>query len=252
MWSQAPTRVFGHSAVAAPSVNRILSSLPHEDFQRIAPHLKLVPLRSKDVFIKQGEPISNVLFPDGGVCSLVRVTEDGQAAEVAPVGNEGAIGMSVFFGQPDSAFDVIVQVPGPAGRALPAEIFKAEMAVRGALFNRIVRYNEALMSQVMQTATCNALHSAEERCARWLLMTHDRIGQDHFPLTHELVATMLGVRRPTVTLVVAALEKAGLISHGRANVTILDRDGLERTACECYRSVKTTFGRLLPDVASAS
>ena len=244
-----PTPFAKYSAIS--HTNKILSSLPKDDLDRLTPHLKVIPLRFKEVLVKQGEPVQHVVFPTGGVCSLVRVTDEGEAAELAPVGSEGAIGLSVFFGQADSAFDVIVQVPAPGGHILPTEIFKAEMALRGALFNRIVRYNEALMSQIMQTATCNALHSAEQRCCRWLLMTHDRVEADQFALTHEFVATMLGVRRPTVTLVIADLQRKGLISHRRGQVTILDRDSLQRASCECYRSVKSSFDRLLPELARA-
>jgi CRP-like cAMP-binding protein len=252
MPAETQTRsAIAYTAASPQTTNRILLSLPPEDYQRVAGQLKPITLRMKQVLMKQGEPIEQIVFPAGGVCSLVRVTEDGQTAEVAPVGNEGAIGVSAFFGQVDSAFDVLVQVPGPAGHALPVDAFRAEMTMRGALFNRIVRYNQALMTQIVQTATCNALHSAEQRCCRWLLMTHDRIGHDEFPLTHEFVATMLGVRRPTVTLVIAELQRAGLISHRRGMVIIQDRDRLVETACECYRSVRASFGRLLPEVSGA-
>ena len=229
------------------STNRILSALPVEDLQRLSPHLTPVSLRMKQVLMKQGGLIDSIVFPSSGVCSLVRVTEDGQTAEIAPVGSEGAIGLATFFGQADSPCDVVVQVPG-TGHALPLDVFKTEMATRGALFNRVVRYSQAVMSQVVQTATCNALHSAEQRCCRWLLMTHDRVGRDEFPLTHEFVATMLGVRRPTVTLVLAELQRAGLISYRRGTVVILDRDRLAATSCECYRTVKTSFERLLPEI----
>jgi CRP-like cAMP-binding protein len=249
MQTETPTQsAITYTAASPAATNRILSALPSEDYQRVAAHLKPITLRMKQVLTKQGEPIDHIVFPAGGVCSLVRVTEDGQTAEVASVGSEGAIGVSVFFGQIDSAYDVLVQVPGPAGHLLPVDAFKAEMGLRGALFNRIVRYNQALMTQIVQTATCNALHSAEQRCCRWLLMTHDRIGHDEFPLTHEFVATMLGVRRPTVTLVIAELQRAGLISHRRGMVTIMDRDRLLESSCECYRSVCASFGRLLPEV----
>jgi CRP-like cAMP-binding protein len=228
--------------------NKLLASLPLDEYQRIVPHLRSVPMKIKQLVHKQDQPIDDVVFPNGGILSLVKTLQDGQVAEVASVGAEGAVGASVFFGQQLADCNVIVQLAGPGAHAMSADVFKAEMEKRGSFFNHVVRYNQALMSQIMQTTACNGLHSAEQRCCRWLLMTSDRAGSDEFPMTHELLATMLGVRRPTVTLVAANLQQAGLIQYRRGSVKILDRQKLENASCECYRTVKDQMRRLLPDV----
>jgi len=235
-------------STANRSQNRLLASLPNEDYQRLAPHLRTVPMKSKQVVHKQDQQINDVYFPSGGAFSLVKTLQDGQVAEVATVGAEGAVGASVFFGQQFADCDVIVQLPGPEALAISADMFNTEMERRGAFYNRVVRYNQALMSQIMQTTVCNGLHSAEQRCCRWLLMTADRAGNEEFPMTHELLATMLGVRRPTVTLVAASLQKAGLIEYRRGSVKIVDRQRLEAACCECYHTVKDQMRRLLPDI----
>ena len=233
---------------ASQSSNKLLASLPIEDYQRIAPSLKSVPMRLKSVFHRQNAPIDEVYFPEGGALSLVKTLNDGQVAEVATVGSEGAVGAGVFFGQRVADCDVLVQLTGPSAQMMSAEAFNAEMTRHAAFFNRVVRYNQALMSQIMQTTVCNGLHSAEQRCCRWLLMTHDRTGTKEFPLTHEFLATMLGVRRPTVTIVANALQQAGLIQYRRGSVTIVDRAKLEAASCECYATVRDQMRRLLPDV----
>ena len=233
------------------SSNKLLRSLPAEDFQRIAPHLRSVPMKIRQVFHRQNQPIRDVYFPGGGACSLVKTLSDGQVAEVATIGGEGAIGASVFFGEHVAECDVLVQVPSAEAYVLSADIFNREMERRGPFFNLVIRCNQALMSQIMQTTVCNGLHSAEQRCCRWLLMTHDRAGNDEFSLTHEFLAAMLGVRRPTVTLVAASLQDAGLIRYRRGMVTIVDRPGLEAAACECYESVKSTWRRLLPEFGAS-
>lgn len=231
--------------------NKLLASLPREDYQRIAPHLRSVPTKRRQVLQHQDEPISEVYFPSGGALSLVKTMHDGQVAEVATVGAEGAVGASVFFGQRINECDVLVQLPSGA-QAMPADAFNAEMEKRGAFYSRVVRYNQALMSQIMQSTVCNGLHSAEQRCCRWLLMTRDRAGSDEFPMTHEFLAAMLGVRRPTVTLVAAHLQRAGLIQHRRGFVKIIDREKLEAASCECYQTVKQQMRRLLPDIDAST
>lgn len=229
------------------SPNKLLASLSTEDYQRIAPSLKSVPMKLKNVFHRQDAPINHVYFPGGGALSLVKTLNDGQVAEVATVGAEGAVGAGVFFGQRVADCDVLVQLTGPSAQVMSAEVFNAEMDKHGTFFNRVIRYNQALMSQIMQTTVCNGLHSAEQRCCRWLLMTHDRAGADEFPLTHEFLATMLGVRRPTVTIVANGLQQAGLIQYRRGSVTIVDRAKLEAASCECYATVRDQMRRLLPD-----
>jgi CRP-like cAMP-binding protein len=205
-------------------------------------------MKLKQVLQKQDEPISEIYFPDGGALSLVKTLQDGQVAEVAAVGAEGAVGASVFFGQRIADCDALVQLPAGGAQAMTAEVFNSEMEKRGAFYNRVIRYNQALMSQIMQSTICNSLHGAEQRCCRWLLMTQDRAGSDEFPMRHEFLAAMLGVRRPTVTLVAAHLRDTGLIQYRRGFVKIIDRAKLEAASCECYGTVKQQMSRLLPDV----
>lgn len=229
------------------STNKLLASLPPEDYRRIALSLRTVPMNRKHTVHRQNGPIDDVYFPGGGALSLVKTLKDGQIAEVATVGSEGAVGASVFFGQGFADCDVVVQVTGPDAQAMSADVFNAEMDKHGAFFDRVVRYNQALMSQIMQTTVCNSLHSAEQRCCRWLLMTHDRVGADEFPLTHEFLATMLGVRRPTVTLIANSLQQAGLFQYRRGAVRIVNRAKLEAASCECYETIRDQMKRLLPD-----
>jgi len=177
--------------------------------------------------------------------------DDGTVAEITTIGKEGVIGASVFFGDDQSFGEAIVHVADADGFRMPVEVFVTEMARRGAFYNRIIRYSQAPMSQVMQNTVCNGLHSVEQRCRRWLLMTYDRVGSDHLRLTHELIATMLGVRRPTVTIVMGALQKAGLVEGRRGVIHITDRAGLEAASCECYDNVKATFARFLPEMSPA-
>ena len=239
-------------ASATRPMNKLLGVLPSHDFDRLKPYLTRVPMKFKQVLHKQGERIAQVYFPSGGALSLIRTLSDGQVAEIATVGNEGMVGAFVFFGDPESVGETIVQVSDGDGYAMAVEAFKMEMHQRGAFYNLIIRYNAALTNQVMQTTVCNSLHSAEQRGCRWLLMTHDRVGKDGFQLTHEFMAGMLGVRRPTVTLIAGSLQRAGLISYRRGYVTILNREGLEAASCECYETVKRSFQRLLPELPASA
>jgi CRP-like cAMP-binding protein len=233
-------------------VNKLLATLLPDDYQRISSQLTIVPLTFKQVLYRQGEVIQHVLFPGGGACSLTRVMRNGQVAEIVTIGNEGVIGASVFFGDDQSFGDTIVQVADGDAFRMPVEAFVTEMSRRGAFYNRIIRYSQALMSQLMQTTVCNGLHSVEQRCCRWLLMTCDRVGTDDLRLTHEFLSIMLGVRRPTVTLVMGDLQKAGLVENRRGVIHVIDRHGLEMTACECYAAVKANFARLLPEMVRVS
>jgi CRP-like cAMP-binding protein len=230
--------------------NKLLATLPPEDYRRVVTSASTVPLTFRQVLYKQDQIITDVYFPGGGACSLTKTMADGATAEIATVGNEGALGTSVFFGDNQSFNDLIVQVADGAGLKMPVPAFLAEMELKGAFYNRIIRYSQALMSQVMQTTVCNGLHTAEQRCCRWLMMTRDRVGHDDLKLTHEFVAIMLGVRRPTVTLVLQELQQAGLIDSARGMIKVINRPGLERASCECYGVVKSTFHRLLPEISS--
>jgi CRP-like cAMP-binding protein len=232
---------------ATPAVNKLLASLPADDLQRLRPHLRTIRLRPKQVLHKQGEKIRDVYFPTGGACSIIELMQDGQAAEIATVGDEGMLGGSVYFGQEESFTQSVVQVPGQLADVLSTEVFNAEMSTKGALFVRAMRYQQALMTQIMQTTVCNGLHSAEQRCCRWLLMMHDRVKRDEFPLTHETLAMMLGVRRPTITLIAAALQRAGFIHYRRGYMKILSRTQLAAASCECYQTITDRVRRLMTD-----
>jgi CRP-like cAMP-binding protein len=232
--------------------NKLLAALPPDDYERVLSHLTVVPLTFKQVLYKQDEVIQHVFFPGGGACSLTRVMRNGQIAEIATIGREGVIGSSVFFGDDLSFSETIVQVADGDGFRMPVEAFVTEMSRRGAFYDRITRYSQALMSQVMQTTVCNGLHSVEQRCCRWLLMTYDRVSSNDLRLTHEFLSIMLGVRRPTVTLVMGDLQKTGLVENRRGTIHVIDRAGLELASCECYATVKANFERLLPEMMAVS
>jgi CRP-like cAMP-binding protein len=231
---------------AGRSLNKLLAALPDADYRRISPSLTKVPLPFKRVLHKAGEKIDAVYFPDGGVCSVTNVMSDGRMVEVATIGNEGMVGITAFFGGDVSVGDAFVQVPDGGGQSMPVDAFRRELDRRGPFFDVIGRYGQALQALIMQSAACFSMHSVEERCSRWLLMTHDRVGQDDFQLTHEFLSYMLGARRPTVSLVLGTLDKAGLIRNGTKKITVVNRKRLEEASCECYEVVKSTFDRLLP------
>ena len=229
--------------------NKLLATLPDDDQQRLASSFVCAPFPLKKVLHKQGEPIRDIYFPGGGACSLVKVMHDGGTGEIATIGNEGAIGIGAYFGDPQSPGDAFVQVADGDGYKMSVETFTIEMERRGAFYDRLTRYSQAFLTQVMQTTACNGLHSAEQRCCRWLLMTRDRVGKNDLKLTHEFLAMMLAVRRPTVTLVMNDLQQAGLVATRRGFISIADAAGLEQASCECYRSVRDNFHRLLPEMA---
>jgi CRP-like cAMP-binding protein len=227
------------------SINRLLASLPADEYQRVSSELTWRTLKVRQVLHKHGEPISEIYFPGRSVCSITNVMEDGGVVEVATVGREGLVGISAVFGAPVASGEAFVQVAAEPAAVMSLDAFRREMERRGVFYDAVTRYSQAFVNMLMQSVACNGLHSAEQRCCRWLLMTHDRIGQDEFPLTHEFLAIMLGVRRPTVTLVMAELARTGVVSHVRGHVRIVDRQGLEATSCECYRNVRAAFERLL-------
>lgn len=227
------------------SPNKLLASLPPDEYQRVSSELTWRPLKVRQVLHKHGEPIAEVYFPGRSVCSITNVMNDGGVIEVATVGREGLVGIAAVFGAPVAAGEAFVQIAAEPAAVMSIDAFRREMERRGAFFDRVTKYSQAFVNMLMQSVACNGLHSAEQRCCRWLLTTHDRIGQDEFPLTHEFLAIMLGVRRPTVTLVMAELARAGIVSHVRGHVRIVDRNGLEEAACECYRNVRAVYDRLL-------
>lgn len=227
-----------------PIENQLLSALPKEEYEHLLPNLELVSLTFKQIIYAPNEPIEYVYFPTKGIISLVNVTEDGRTVEAGMVGNEGMAGIPVFMGADRMPCLAISQVVGNAAR-MKADIFKREVTPGTSLYNLLLRYTQALLNQISQSVACNCLHSVEGRLCRWLLMSHDRARSDQFMLTQELISQMLGVRRASVSEVAATLQKAGLIRYSRGKITIVDREGLEVSSCECYRVVKQEFVRLI-------
>jgi CRP-like cAMP-binding protein len=226
--------------------NRLLEALPPGEYQRLLGDTTAATFRLKDVLLTPGKPIETVYFPQGALISLLTTMDDGSSIEIATIGNEGFVGVPVFLGaQVMGARDLYqVQVPGQA-MAMDARAFLVA-AGRDPLRGLVQRYAQALFTQVTQQVACNGLHSVEERCSRWMLLTHDRVGSDDFPLTQEFLAQMLGVRRASVTVAAGALQHAGFIRYHRGRVTVIDREGLEEASCECYRTIRGEFDRLLP------
>jgi CRP-like cAMP-binding protein len=227
-----------------PHNNRLLATLPHEDVERLLPQLTPVPLALGDVLYEPDRPMAYLYFPTTAVVSLIYTMVDGTTAEMGLVGNEGVVGIALFMGGDTTPNRAIVQVAGEAFR-LRAPTLRAEFLRAGAVQLALLRYTQALITQISQTAVCNRLHAIEQRLCRWLLLTRDRVPSDAIQMTQEFIAHMLGVRREGVTLAARDLQEAGLIRYVRGHITILDRPGLEATACECYRVVKAEFTRLL-------
>jgi CRP-like cAMP-binding protein len=226
-----------------PVENRLLAALPSEVKARLEPNLERVSLPFKEVLYESRELIEYIYFPINAVVSVLTIVEEGTLAEVGLVGNEGMVGLSVFLGIEATSFKVIVQVPGEAMR-MRADVFKDLINSDSPLYSLLLRYTHALMFQIAQSAVCNPLHSVEQRCCRWLLMIRDRVQSDQFPLTHEFLSQMLGVRRASITVVAGRLQKAELIRYSRGQMTILDSLGLEAVSCQCYRLVKEEEDRL--------
>ena len=221
------------------------SLLSHEEYNRLEPHLEQVQLEFRQVLSEPGRPIEHVYFPNSGVLSWLAVLEDGSSVEVATIGNEGMTGIRLLLGAETAPARVIVQVPGSAMRLSSAQLKVATFRRDSSLVHILHRYLSAFLTQVTQSVACNTLHPLVQRLARWLLMTHDRVQADQFPLTHELLAMMLGVRRASVTEVARKLQNAGLIRYVHGKITVLNRAGLEAASCECYRAVKKDFDELL-------
>lgn len=224
--------------------NRLLSLLRREDRERLHHHLEPAVLEYKRPLYDTDQRIEFVYFIVSGVGSLVHTMANGQAAEVGTIGNEGFVGLPILLGDERGPTSVYVQVPG-AGLRMEAERFREELRRSGPLRETMLRYAHAFFNQVAQSAACAHFHSLEQRCCRWLLMTRDRMPSDHFLLTQEFLAMMLGVRRAGVTVAAGALQRAGLIRYDRGRVAILDREGLQERACECYADSKAEFDRLL-------
>jgi len=232
---------------AQPAENQLLAALPRASWQALEPDLENVTCAIKDIIYRPNEPIAHVVFPCTGVVSLLAVgDEDGELIEVATVGNEGFVGLPLFLGADSTPGMAIAQVGGEALR-MPAANFQKAVARDSAFAALLNRTTLALFTQIAQASFCNRTHPMVQRCARWLLMTHDRVSGDTFPLTHEFLSQMLGVRRATITEAMGPLQQAGLITYARGIVQIVDRAGLEAVSCECYRIIRDEYRRLTGD-----
>jgi CRP-like cAMP-binding protein len=229
-----------------PRQNHLLAVLPETDFQRLQPHLELTPMPLGHVLYESGNQLQHVYFPANCIVSLLYVMEDGHSAEIAVVGNEGVVGVALFMGGETTPSRAIVQSAGHAWR-LPGRLLKEEFLRAGPLQHLLLRYTQALLTQMAQTAACNRHHSVDQQLSRWLLLSLDRLSTNELVMTQELIANMLGVRREGVTESAGKLQKLGLIHYSRGRIRVLDRPGLEKQSCECYRVVKKEFDRLLPD-----
>lgn len=229
-----------------PKQNHLLASLPVEDFKRIELHLKLVTLKLGDVLHESGGSIHAVYFPITAIVSKLNLLADGGSAEIAVIGNEGVVGMALFMGGETTTNRAVVQSAGVAYR-LSSKIIKDEFTRGGPMQHLLLRFTQALMTQMTQTAICNRHHSVDQQLCRWLLLSLDRLASNELVMTQELIANMLGVRREGVTEAAGKLQQADLIAYSRGHITVIDRKGLEDRCCECYAVVKTECDRLLPD-----
>ena len=213
-----------------------MAALSSEVFDRIAPSLDVIALALKQLVHKPGERIRDVYFPGGGFISIVTVLNDGSMVEVATVGREGMIGVSAVLNGDPSPSAAMIQAETDTCYRMPADVFREEIDRRNSFHHLMTRYSQALHGVIMQSTACNAVHSVEQRLARWLLLAHDRVGKNEFPMTQEFIAMMLGASRPTVTVVASTLQKAGLITYHRGLLKIVNREKLESASCECYQT----------------
>lgn len=232
-----------HPTPLDPRENRLLAALPEEEYQRLVPHLEYVSLSLGEVIYESGERMRHSCFPTTSVISLLYTTEDGATAEMGLVGNDGVVGIVIFMGGETTPNRAMVQVAGGAYK-MKAELLRDEFARGGAFQQLLLRYTQALITQISHTAVCNRLHSIEQRLCRWLLLIHDRVRSDELNLTQEIISHTLGVRREGVTVAAGHLQDKGLISYSRGHIVIRDREGLTACVCECYRVVKEEYDRL--------
>ncbi len=235
------------SSPPSPSQNHLLAALPTAEFEALAAHLELVPMRLGQMLYEPGGLLQHAYFPTTSIVSLHYVMESGASAETAGVGNEGMVGVSLFMGGDTTPSSAVVQTAGHAYR-LERRLLKQEFERGGLLQKLLLRYTQALLTQMAQTAVCNRHHSLEQQLCRWLLLTLDRLPSNELVMTQELVASMLGVRREGITVAAGDLQRAGYISYRRGHIAVLNRSGLEASTCECYAVVKKELNRLLSDV----
>ncbi len=232
---------------ADPRKNHLLAALPDAEWQRWLPQLESVELPLGQVLYESGSTMRHVYFPTTAIVSLLYVMENGASAEIAVVGNEGIVGISLFMGGESTPSRAVVQSAG-WGFRLKADPMKDEFNRGGPVLHLLLRYTQALITQMTQTAVCNRHHSLDQQLCRWLLLSLDRLQGDELVMTQELIANMLGVRREGVTEGALRLQQAGLIRYARGHISVLDRKGLEKRTCECYAVVKKEYDRLLPDM----
>jgi CRP-like cAMP-binding protein len=235
------------SAKQSPLQNHLLAALPANEFKRLEANLELIPLPLGRVLYESGGELGSVYFPTTAIVSILYELENGASAEIAIVGNEGVLGISLFMGGDTTPNRAVVQSAGWSYR-LSARHIKAEFKRGGPVTLLLLRYVQALMTQMTQTAVCNRHHGIEQQLCRWLLLSLDRIHSDTLLMTHDLIANMLGVRREGVTSAAGSLQRAGYIRYVRGCITVLDRPGLESQVCECYAVVKLETERLLSDI----
>ncbi|MDO8294263.1 MAG: Crp/Fnr family transcriptional regulator [Gallionella sp.] len=233
-----------------PSQNHLFAALPAEVFERLSPHLELIPMPLGQVIYESGGQLQHVYFPTTAIVSLHYVMENGASAEIAGVGNEGVLGITLFMGG-NTTPTLSTVYTGGYGYRLKARLIMEEFNRAGPLMRLMLRYTQALMTQISQAVVCNRHHSVEQQLCRWLLSTLDRLPSNELTITQELIASMLGVRREGITEAAGNLQRAGLISYRRGHITVLKRTGLESRACECYNVVKKEFHRLLSDAGAA-
>jgi CRP-like cAMP-binding protein len=238
------------SITTNPRQNHLLRALPAAEWERLAPELELVEMPLGAVLYESGMRLRHVYFPTDSIVSLLYVMEDGSSAEIAVVGNEGMVGVALFMGGETTPSRALVQSAGSAYR-LKGQVLKDEFLRATGLQHLLLRYSQALLTQMAQTAVCNRHHSVDQQLCRWLLLSLDRLPSNRLTMTQELIANMLGVRREGVTTAAGKLQDTGTIRYRRGQITVLDRPGLEAQACECYQVVKKEFDRLLPSAVAA-
>ncbi len=231
----------------ATTQNHLLAAFPAAEYERLAPHLELAAMPLGEVLCESGGQLQHVYFPTTSIISLLYVLENGASAEIAVVGNEGLLGISLFMGGNTTPSRAVVRSAGH-GYRLKAHLLQQEFSRAGPVLRLLLRYTQALMTQMTQTAVCNRHHSVEQQLCRALLLTLDRLSSNSMTMTQELIANMLGVRREGVTEAAGNLQRTGLIRYSRGHIDVLDRPGLEKAVCECYGVVKVEFDRLLSDI----